>query len=645
MCDCQAEELLELFGTSGTQKTEKTQDDLGGEWERVKVKSKGSGTRVHRPQPTKRSNSPNSSSGRRRLGPPVNGSSASSNASQSTSHYASNGDFGRGRDARADTAQRWRSDSDSWSGSSSAGVSTSSWASHDEDRPKKGTKENGVTYGEANGVVRAGEYLDPHNATTVKSYEHNNGLCENGSERDSRADSDDLNTECNGTRSSLGGDSQIGSQSPNRPGFTSYSAALKAGMAGGSTDVGSGDSVDSNGAVESGQTSGIRVASNVNVAVPSSANADFVGDGSKLGSGKHTEAVGSRRSSTNSETFASGAQPVLGSYNGGDLVWQERKDGKPICWDGEAKKADSRPAWSDSKTSLAATMAVPQGGNRASHTDGGSVGGRMKEGGHPSGKGPSGDGSANGRKSPTGGTLAQESERAGKGSSSSQGRAAAKDNADNTGGGIENVGKKIPWQGNDAAVLRRSIEALSGSNGGTSTAVASSGQQTQTYLDVSASTPESTIKMSSQAQEARQSAGHMDMAVGDVQQRGLQSEQRPDMASSASQTKGEEQGSSSMSSRPAIDVRRGQQYNAPKERDEKVHLRRTQSPSPDQAPPVVQQRQSGQNLMPVRISTPPLQSSHQQFHPGQSPDNLTANYADGRNGSDAAFPFHCVLAG
>ncbi|KAG0616578.1 hypothetical protein M758_5G126500 [Ceratodon purpureus] len=611
----EAEELLELFGTRHTQKAEKSQDDLEGEWERVKVKSKGSGTRVHRPQPTKRSSSPNSSSGRRRVGLPMNGSSASSNASQSTSHYSSNGEFGRGREARADTAQRWRSDSDSWSGSSSAGLSTSSWASHDEERPKKGTKENGVTYGEANGVVRAGEYLDPHNATTVKSYEHSNGLCENGSERDSRADSDDLNTECNGTRSSLGGDSQIESQSPNRPGFTSYSAALKAGMAGGSTDVGSGGSVDSNGAVESGQTSGIRVASNVNVAVPSSANADFVGDGSKLGSGKHTEAVGSRRSSTYSEMSASGAQPVLGSHNGGDLVWQERKGSKSICWDGEAKKAESRPAWSDTKTSLAATMAVPEGGSRSSHSDSGSVGGRMKEGGHPSGKGPSGDGSANGRKSPTGSALAQEGERAGKGSSSSEGRAAAKDSADSTRASVESVVKKIPWQGNDAAVLRRSAEASSASNGATPTAVASSGQQTQTYLNVSTSTPESTIKTCLQAQEERQSTGQMGMVVGDVQQNGRQLEQRSDMASSASQTNGEEQGSSSTSSRPANDVRRGQQHNGPKERDEKVHFRRTRSPLPDQAPALVQQRQSGQNLMPGRISTPPLQSSHQQFHP------------------------------
>lgn len=616
MCNFQAEELLKLFGTSNTAKTEKSADDPEGEWERVKVKSKGSGTRVHRPQLTKRSSSPNCSAGRRRVGPPVNGSSANSNASQSSGHYSSNGDYGRGREARADTAQRWRSDPDCWSGSSSAGLSTSSWASHDEERPKKGSKENGVTYGEANGVVRAGEYLDPHNATTVKSYELTNGLCENGSERGSRADSDDLNAECNGARSSLGGDSQLGSQSPNRAGFTSYSAALKAGM---TADVGSGDSVDSNGGVESGQAGGTRVGSSVNVGVPSSANADFVGDGSKVGSGKHTEAVGSRRSSANSETSGSGAQAVLGSYNGGDLVWLERKVGKSTCWDGEAKKADSRPAWSDTKSSLAATTAVAEGGNRASATDGGSVGGRMIEGGRASGKGAWGDGSSNGKKSPSGVTLGDDNECGGQGSSSGQGRPVARDGADSASVGSENVGKKIPWQGNDA-VLRRLLEPSSVSSGGRQMALASSGQQTQSGVDVSTSAPESSsssssgTRTSSRAQEARENAVQVGVAVKDVEQSGWQSEERSGVASSGSQTKGEEEGPVSMPTRSANDVR---QYNVAKEREEKVHFRRTQSPLPVEGPRVIQQRQSGQSLMPARISPPPVLSSQQQFHPGE----------------------------
>lgn len=624
MCGFQAEELLKLFGTSGTPKTEKSADDPGGEWERVKVKSKGVGTRVHRPQLTKRSSSPNSLAGRRRLGPPVNGSSVNSNASQSSGYYSSNGDFGRGREARADTAQRWRSDPDCWSGSSSAGLSTSSWASHDEDRPKKGTKENGVTYGEANGVVRAGEYLDPHNATAMKSYELTNGLCENGSERGSGADSDELNTECNGTRSSVGGDSQLGSQSPNYTGFTSYSAALKAGM---TTDVGSGDSVDTGG---SGQPSGIRVGSSVNAGVPSSANADFVGDGSKVGSGKHTEAVGSRRSSANSEASGSGAQPVLGSQNGGDLVWLEKKVAKSsICWDGEAKKAESRPAWSDTKSSLAAATAAPEGGSRASVAEGGSVGGRAMEDGGSSRKSPSGDGSSNGKKSPAGGTAPQDIESAGNPSSGGQRRPAARDSADSASVGTENVGKKTPWQGNDA-VLRRLLEPSSGWSGGIPV------QQTPTQVDVSTSVPEASAststEMSSQGQGGRQDAGQFGMAVGDVQRSGWQSEQRPNAALSGSQTKGDELGPPAMPTRPASDLRRDQQLKVPKERDEKVHFRRTQSPAPVESPAMIQQRQSGHPLVPARISPPPLQASHQQFHPGESADDASASLADRGSG-------------
>lgn len=558
--------MLKLFGTSSAPKTEKNADDPDGEWERVKVKSKGSGTRVHRLQPTKRTGS--------RL--PVNGL------------YSSlNGDFGRGgREARADTAHRWRPDPDGWSGSSSA---------HDEERLKKGAKENG----EAN-LVRAGEYLDPH-AT--------NGLCENGS---SRADSDG---------SSVGGDSQLGSQSPNRIGFTSYSAALKAGM---TVDVGS-DSVDTNGVVESGQSGGTRVGPSVNAGVPSSANADFVEDGSKVGSGKDIEAVavGIRRLSVNSEMSGSGAQPILGSHNGGDLVWLERKVGKSsTCWDGETKKAPTRSVWSDLKSSQAAvtTAAAPEVGNRASLTDGGSAGGRMVEVGRPVGKSPSGDGSSNGKKSPTGGTVTRESESALKGSSTSQGRPVTRDSAGGASVGSDSVAKKTVWQGSDT-VLRRLLEPQSCTVSGTPMPVASSGrQQTQNRVDASTSVPETStsIKSTSQAQEARETAGHPGTAVNTVQESSWQSDQRSGMASSASQTKGEEQGTVPIATtRPANDVQRDGQYTQSAERNEKMHFRRTQSPSPAEAPAMIQQRQSGHSLIPARISPPLLQSSHQQFHPGQ----------------------------
>lgn len=638
MCNLQAEDLLKIFGSSSSQKMDKAQDDFGGEWERVKFKNKGSGTRVHRPNPTKRSSSPNSSSGRRRLGPPVNGSSISSNVSHTTAHYSSNSDFGRSRETRADAAQRWRSDSDSWSGSSSAGISTSSWASHDEDRPKKGMKENVVMCGEANDVVRAGEYLELHNASTLKSYEHTNGLCENGSERNYRADSDDLNTDSNGTRCGVGGEAQLESQSPNRPGFASYSAALKAGMAGASAEVGSGDSVDSNGACESGQTVSVRVASSVNVAVSSSVIADFVGDGSKLGSGKHIEAVGSRRPSANSENFGSGTQPVLGSYNGCDPVWQEREDGKFLRSDGETKKAENRSVWNDNKLSLAVTMAAPDRGNRAYNIDSGSIGGRMIEGSNLLGKGHSVDASTKGKESLADGTLLEDNERTGKGNSSSQGKPSFKDNVGKKSVTSENGCKKTPWQGNDAIVLRRLIDPGSSSNIGTPVPVVSSGQHTQTHPDISARLPDSVIKTSSLPQEASQIAGLVSMVFSDVEQGTLQSEQSPGMSSSIS-TKAQVQGPIPLPTRASNDFRRVQQYNLLKDRD----FRRTQSPSPDQVPTMIPQRQPGQNLIPVRISTPPLQSSQQQYHPTQSPD-LNGNFSDRRNGSGAGFSFYHVLA-
>jgi hypothetical protein len=60
------------------------------------VKRKGSKSRGQHPQAAKRSSSPNSSSGRRRMGLPMNGSSVSSNASPSTTHYSSNDEPGAG---------------------------------------------------------------------------------------------------------------------------------------------------------------------------------------------------------------------------------------------------------------------------------------------------------------------------------------------------------------------------------------------------------------------------------------------------------------------------------------------------------------------------------------------------------------------
>lgn len=69
----QAQELLKLFGASPVRKVvDDVQEDNGGEWEKVKTKSKAS--RSFRAPPTKGSTSPNATAGRRR-GSAQNGTS------------------------------------------------------------------------------------------------------------------------------------------------------------------------------------------------------------------------------------------------------------------------------------------------------------------------------------------------------------------------------------------------------------------------------------------------------------------------------------------------------------------------------------------------------------------------------------------
>ncbi|KAH8950107.1 hypothetical protein BDL97_10G066900 [Sphagnum fallax] len=122
----EADDLLKLFGMTSHHHQEmvEAEEDFGGEWEKVKSKSKL--TRINRPPPSKRSTSPNSpAAGRKRWGPLANGSTTTTStagASHSSHNPPVHGDaFIHGRESRADIAQRWRSDSDSWSGSSSAG--------------------------------------------------------------------------------------------------------------------------------------------------------------------------------------------------------------------------------------------------------------------------------------------------------------------------------------------------------------------------------------------------------------------------------------------------------------------------------------------------------------------------------------------
>ncbi|KAL3681183.1 hypothetical protein R1sor_024139 [Riccia sorocarpa] len=235
----EAQELLKLFGVSQVRKvTEDLPDDTGGEWERVKTKSKAS--RNYRVPPAKRSTSPSANGGRRR--------GSSQNGLNGTGHgnVSGNGPFsafsnlvhetvsrGRDRDSRVESAHRWRSDSDSWSGSSSAGTATSSWGSNEEERPKKDLRENGYV-AETNGVgVESHDCVD---GAASQGFAQTNGHYDGDSKIDSRfLDSG----ESNGLSSSLSAEARAAAA---RSGFVSYSAALKSGMlAGAAVESGEGN--------------------------------------------------------------------------------------------------------------------------------------------------------------------------------------------------------------------------------------------------------------------------------------------------------------------------------------------------------------------------------------------------------------------
>ncbi|KAH9550323.1 hypothetical protein CY35_10G065600 [Sphagnum magellanicum] len=320
----EADDLLKLFGTTSHHHQEmvEAEEDFGGEWEKVKSKSKL--TRINRPPPSKRSTSPNSpAAGRKRWGPLANGSATTSStagAAHSSHNTPVNGDaFIHGRESRADIAQRWRSDSDSWSGSSSAGISSSSWVSQDDDnsKPKKGSsREDG---GSLAHTSTTGEFCESHDETILKGEEEEqaNGCLEDGSERDSRADSEELCVELNAVRSNKGWDPQLDPQAPVRGEFISYSAALKAG-----TNVSGTESCNIDGLSPNAGSEG--------------------GDGGQIAS-TIVSAAGSNRASSSS-TGVQGRQ-------------EQKED--VVIGEGEVKRGDKVPAaWSNSKSTLAARLAV-----------------------------------------------------------------------------------------------------------------------------------------------------------------------------------------------------------------------------------------------------------------------------------------------
>lgn len=200
------------------------QEDNGGEWEKVKTKSKAG--RGFRATPVaKGPTSPNSSGGRRR-GAAQNSSSSNGGASLSGFNNSLHEAVGRGRerDSKTDPTQRWRTDSDSWSGSS-----TLSSTMQEEDRSKKFPHENGFVAEISEGGVLVsgpGGFDGINGIASSKGFSHANG---SSAEADLRVEirliEDDSN-ESNGFSINTVG----GANSNARPGFVSYSAALKSGM-------------------------------------------------------------------------------------------------------------------------------------------------------------------------------------------------------------------------------------------------------------------------------------------------------------------------------------------------------------------------------------------------------------------------------
>jgi hypothetical protein len=628
MYSVQANDLLKLFGTSSIQKTEKWQDDMGGEWERVKSKSKV--TRVYRP-PTKRSNSPNPPAGRRRAGS-SNGSTNNTNGNASQSGVpTTTGDFGRGRESRADIAQKWRSDPDlsvASSSSSSADVSTSSCVTHDDDnRSKKGVKKNGVIQVEANGITSMpNELPELQDASLVVvdlkgSEHHTNVSCEDSSERDSRADSDELHTELNGVRSnSQAGESQAGSQSPSRPGFASYSAALKAGMVGMFTDLSiGGDGLNFGGVVEISDNS-------VNV-VPSSIN----GAGSKA----VVESGGNRRLVCNE---GSGA-PKLHNVVGGS-------EGTPTtpCGNGDGKKVDNRKLGSDKEvTGLGATSTAAGAVERVLQNEGECVG-RMSEGSNSFGTsaatveyaGASVQKLSKNVSRPIEGERVVDRASSNYRARSSGGKLSA-DSTEYT--ATEIAQKSHSWQGVDAAAsvlshpqvfswgpnIRIMSSTVLPSDHCPDPVNSSSegGLQKSSVSDSTMSVGKNTRQISSPGVDGHQSLWQ----AGEQFETASPAVVYPSFPAQHLKPSAHFQVPLSKTNRSVHDRRRGQQYDLPKERDELTHLVRTSSL--DQVPP--------QSLIPLRLPTPPLQPQQNFHYSTLSPAPPTAQYHDRGVRSGAGF--------
>ncbi|CAK9272135.1 unnamed protein product [Sphagnum jensenii] len=647
----EAEDLLKLFGTSDHHKMVEGEDDFGGEWEKVKSKSKV--TRMNRPP---RSTSPNSPAGRKRWGPVSNGSTNTAGAFLSSySTTPMNGDaLGHDRESRADIAQRWRSDSDSWSGSSSTGVSSSSWVSQDEDKPNKGIRENGGSLIVSH--VTSG-FREAHDEIVLKGEEQANRSCENGSERDSRADSEELNSELNAVRSSKGWDPQLDLQPPVHGGFMSYSAALKAGMSGSGTDMCNIERLSPSVGFDGGQ-----IASTDGSAQSSRASSSTGGGPTPSNHGD----MRGRRKCLKDDGGDSHSQQNFEALNLGVQGRQQQKE--DAFFGGEVRRVGKGSAWKDSKLTLAArlvgtgTGSAPSGRLLGACQVIGKVGSvdsntTVKEVGEDRPR----NGLLEGEKGMDSHTMTKEigkdgpprnalleGEKAMRGCGGNpQARKVVVGAVDKRSSPANFVSKTVAWQGNDAVGLRRLHEPVLVEDSTSSVNVGVSGQLPSPCIDtvktmpvvVAKATP---LQLQSPLADAAESEQNSQTQVSGEQQSPQPvdslTEVTPPSAvlpsPQALQAKPHPQTPPFQPSLPVYELQKGQQNDQLKQEElveEKVHVQNMQSQPPDQAPALMQsqqQRQLGQKLMPLRIPTPPPSLQQHHHHSPLSPAPSNSYYRD-----------------
>jgi hypothetical protein len=648
----EAEDLLKLFGTSDHHKMVEGEDDFGGEWEKVKSKSKV--TRMNRPP---RSTSPNSPAGRKRWGPVSNGSTNTAGAFLSSySTTPMNGDaLGHDRESRADIAQRWRSDSDSWSGSSSTGVSSSSWVSQDEDKPNKGIRENGGSLIVSH--VTSG-FREAHDEIVLKGEEQANRSCENGSERDSRADSEELNSELNAVRSSKGWDPQLDLQPPVHGGFMSYSAALKAGMSGSGTDMCNIERLSPSVGFDGGQ-----IASTDGSAQSSRASSSTGGGPTPSNHGD----MRGRRKCLKDDGGDSHSQQNFEALNLGVQGRQQQKE-DAFFGEGEVRRVGKGSAWKDSKLTLAArlvgtgTGSAPSGRLLGACQVIGKVGSvdsntTVKEVGEDRPR----NGLLEGEKGMDSHTMTKEigkdgpprnalleGEKAMRGCGGNpQARKVVVGAVDKRSSPANFVSKTVAWQGNDAVGLRRLHEPVLVEDSTSSVNVGVSGQLPSPCIDtvktmpvvVAKATP---LQLQSPLADAAESEQNSQTQVSGEQQSPQPvdslTEVTPPSAvlpsPQALQAKPHPQTPPFQPSLPVYELQKGQQNDQLKQEElveEKVHVQNMQSQPPDQAPALMQsqqQRQLGQKLMPLRIPTPPPSLQQHHRHSPLSPAPSNSYYRD-----------------